>query len=65
MYLCGANETVLNNVLYRNAASGLQVAGYTTVSGMKVYNNVIAWNGTAASSLDGPERGGHQEQHHL
>src|SRR5213078_4014045 len=29
-YLCGDNEVVLNNVLFRNAASGLQVAGYTT-----------------------------------
>ena len=51
MYLCGANETVINNVLYRNAASGLQVAGYSTVSGMKVYNNVVAWNGTSGIIL--------------
>ena len=46
LYLCGANETVINNLLYRNAASGLQIAGYTTVSNLKVYNNVMAWNGT-------------------
>ncbi len=46
MYLCGANETVINNVSFRNAGSGLQIAGYTTVSNMKVYNNVMAWNGT-------------------
>ena len=51
MYLCGKNETVINNVLYRNAASGLQVAGYSTVSGMKVYNNVVAWNGTSGIIL--------------
>jgi hypothetical protein len=46
LYLCGNDETVINNVLLRNAASGLQIAGYTTVSNMKVYNNVMAWNGT-------------------
>jgi hypothetical protein len=46
LYLCGANETVINNILFHNAASGLQIAGYTTVSNMKVYNNVMAWNGT-------------------
>ena len=45
LYLCGQNETVINNLLYRNASSGLQIAGYTTVSNMKVYNNVMAWNG--------------------
>ena len=45
LYLCGQNETVINNLLYRNASSGLQIAGYTSVSGMKVYNNVMAWNG--------------------
>ncbi len=46
LYLCGQNETILDNVLLHNAATGLQVAGYTTVSNMKVYNNVMAWNGT-------------------
>ncbi len=46
LYLCGQNETVLNNVVFHNAASGLQIAGYTTVSNMMVYNNVMAWNGT-------------------
>ncbi len=45
LYLCGRNEMVLNNLLYRNAATGLQVAGYSTVSNMKVYNNVVAYNG--------------------
>ena len=46
LYLCGQNETVINNLLYRNASGGLQIAGYTTVSNLKVYNNVMAWNGT-------------------
>ena len=51
LYLCGQNETVINNLLFRNAATGLQVAGYTTVSNMKVYNNVMAWNGTSGIIL--------------
>ena len=46
LYLCGQNETIINNILMHNAACGLQVAGYTTVINMKVYNNVMAWNGT-------------------
>ncbi|HXJ60575.1 MAG TPA: right-handed parallel beta-helix repeat-containing protein [Verrucomicrobiae bacterium] len=46
LYLCGDNEFVINNVLLANAASGLQIAGYSTVNNMKVYNNVMAWNGT-------------------
>ncbi len=46
LYLCGQNELVINNVLLANAACGLQVAGYSTVSNLKVYNNVMAWNGT-------------------
>ncbi len=45
LYLCGQNELVINNVLLRNAACGLQIAGYTTVVNLRVYNNVIAWNG--------------------
>ncbi len=51
LYLCGQNETVINNVLFRNAAGGLQIAGYTTVSNMLVYNNVMAWNGTSGIIL--------------
>ena len=51
LYLCGQDETVLNNLLFRNAASGLQVAGYTPVGGLKVYNNVMAWNGTSGIIL--------------
>jgi hypothetical protein len=45
LYLCGQNETVINNLLFRNASSGLQIAGYTSVVNLKVYNNVMAWNG--------------------
>ena len=51
LYLCGKNETVINNVLVRNSANGLQIAGYTTVSTMKIYNNVMAWNGTCGIIL--------------
>jgi len=51
LYLCGKNEQVLNNVMVRNDASGLQVAGYATVSNLEVYNNVIAWNGTSGIIL--------------
>jgi hypothetical protein len=51
MYLCGQNETVINNLLFRNVGAGLQIAGYTTVSNMGVYNNVMAWNGTTGIIL--------------
>jgi Protein of unknown function (DUF1565)/Right handed beta helix region len=51
LYLCGKNEVVINNALVRNAAAGLQVAGYSTVSNLRVYNNVMAWNGTAGIIL--------------
>jgi hypothetical protein len=47
MYLCGDDEIVINNVMVRNAANGLQIAGYTTINNMKVYNNVCAFNGTS------------------
>ncbi|MDE3068519.1 MAG: right-handed parallel beta-helix repeat-containing protein [Verrucomicrobiota bacterium] len=46
LYLCGDNDQVFNNVVIRNDSSGLQIAGYSTVSNMKVYNNVFAWNGS-------------------
>jgi hypothetical protein len=46
MYLCGRDEMVMHNVLYRNAASGLQVAGYSLAGNLRVFNNVMAWNGT-------------------
>ena len=39
LYLCGDNELVVNNVLIRNAAYGLHIAGYTTVGNMKVYRS--------------------------
>ena len=32
MYLCGDNEIISNNIVAGNAANGLQVAGYRTVS---------------------------------
>ena len=51
LYLCGKNESVINNIIYGNAASGLQVAGYTIVSNKKVYNNVLAFNGTSGIIL--------------
>lgn len=51
LYLCGDNELVINNVVVRNAASGMQIAGYSTVSNMRVYNNVVAYNGTTGIIL--------------
>jgi Right handed beta helix region/Protein of unknown function (DUF1565) len=46
LYLCGENEAVIDNIILANTASGLQIAGYSTVSNLKVYNNVMAFNGT-------------------
>jgi hypothetical protein len=51
MYLCGDSEMVINNVIVRNTTYGLQIAGYNTVSTMKVYNNVIAHNGKSGIIL--------------
>ena len=51
LYLCGDNELVINNVSLRNAAYGIQVAGYTTVANMRIYNNVIAFNGKSGIVL--------------
>src|SRR6267378_1447872 len=31
MYICGKNDTIINNVLLAAAGTGLQIAGYTTV----------------------------------
>jgi hypothetical protein len=45
LYLCGKNETVVNNIAVGHPGDGLQIAGYATVSGMKVYNNVFVGNG--------------------
>lgn len=44
LYLCGDSEVVVNNIVKDNAAYGLQIAGYDTVSNMRVYNNVFSWN---------------------
>jgi len=45
LYLCGNDEMIVNNVVFANAAHGLQIAGYTTVNNMAVCNNVFAYNG--------------------
>jgi hypothetical protein len=45
LYLCGDNDIVIDNVVDHNASMGLQIAGYTTVTNMKVYNNVLSFNG--------------------
>jgi len=57
LYLCGDNEMIINNVLVRNAAYGLHIAGYDTVSNMKVYNNVMAHNGRSGIILWMPVSG--------
>jgi hypothetical protein len=57
LYLCGDNEKIINNVLIRNAAYGVHIAGYATVSNMKVYNNVIAHNGRSGIVFWMPVRG--------
>ena len=44
-YICGDNETLRNNVITHNESWGIQIAGYTTVSNCKIYNNVMAFNG--------------------
>jgi hypothetical protein len=46
LYLSGTNEAVINNIVTGSPGAGLQIAGYTTVSGLKVYNNLFAYNGT-------------------
>ena len=59
LYLCGDDELVMNNVVFHNSAYGLQIAGYDTVSGMRVYNNVFASNGRSGiviwQAMDGVE----------
>ena len=59
LYLCGDNELVINNVLLRNAAYGIHIAGYSTVSNIRIYNNVTAFNGKSGiilwQSLNGVE----------
>jgi hypothetical protein len=51
LYVCGDNEWVINNLLVRNAAYGLHIAGYSTVNNMRIYNNVIAFNGKSGIIL--------------
>lgn len=41
MYLCGDNEVVANNLIWANCSYGLHIAGYSTVTNMKVYNNTF------------------------
>lgn len=50
-YLCGDNETVINNIVANNASYGLHIAGYKTVSNLKVYNNIFAMNGRSGGTL--------------
>lgn len=45
LYLCGDGELVANNISANNSSYGLQIAGYQTVSGMRVFHNVFAKNG--------------------
>lgn len=51
LYLCGDNELVINNVSLRNSATGMQIAGYSTISNLKIYNNVVAFNGASGIIL--------------
>ena len=51
MYLTGDNEVVVNNIVTHNCAYGIHIAGYSTVSNMKVYNNVFAWNGRSGGMV--------------
>ncbi len=56
-YLCGDNELVANNIITYNSAYGIHIAGYTTVSNLKIYNNTVAFNGRSGAivwqDLDG------------
>src|SRR5262249_29852779 len=45
LYPCGRNELVNINIVVDNSCNGIQVAGYTTVSNLRIYNNVLAYNG--------------------
>jgi hypothetical protein len=44
--LTGDNEIVVNNLLIHNANAGVQIAGYTGVDNLHIYNNTIANNGS-------------------
>ncbi|MBN9182038.1 MAG: right-handed parallel beta-helix repeat-containing protein [Microbacterium sp.] len=45
MYLQADDELIVNNVIAYNRDNGIQVAGYETVSNMRIYQNVLAENG--------------------
>jgi hypothetical protein len=62
IYLCGDNEVVQNNILTYNSGYGLHIAGYTQesfpgdsaangITNMKVYNNVMAYNGMSGAII--------------
>lgn len=50
-YLCGDDEVVINNNVSYNASYGIHVAGYNTVSNLKVYNNIVAFNGRSGGTI--------------
>jgi hypothetical protein len=50
-YVCGDNEIVANNVVVNNASYGIHIAGYDTVSNLKIYNNTVAYNGRSGIIL--------------
>jgi hypothetical protein len=53
-YICGNSGRITNNLLYDFGRAhtisgyGVQVAGYTTVDGLVISNNVFAWGGCNA-----------------
>jgi hypothetical protein len=51
LYLCGQDELVNNNIILANTGNGIQVAGYSTVRNLKIYNNVLARNGKSGIIL--------------
>ncbi|MEZ4273531.1 MAG: right-handed parallel beta-helix repeat-containing protein [Myxococcota bacterium] len=51
LYLCDDDVLVANNVITHSKAYGLQIAGYSTVSNMRIYNNVFAYNGKSGAIL--------------
>jgi Right handed beta helix region/Immunoglobulin I-set domain len=46
LYLCGDNGLIENNLIIHNSGAGIQIAGYSGVDNMKIYNNTISLNGT-------------------
>ncbi len=43
-YLMGDNDTVVNNIVVGQTGNGLQIAGESTITNMKVYNNNFLYN---------------------